>query len=236
MAQQGSGGAVTSSSYINGKRVYDQVMTGAAKPTVTPNKPTTSGLNPAFVADRNAGQRYFGSATPAISTAPQVTPGTTSGGRAGGGGGGGGGSAGAAGPIANPQSMQDFIRGNHLYGMQEQENNRRMQEFDAESGRGRGEVEADQKVRRFDLAESLGDQSQTNAEDMAGRGMLRSGGTFVNQDKINAFGVKQEAGIADLLSTYQAQRGNGRVQQDAANRQALNERIQALAAQYSPTI
>lgn len=150
-----------------------------------------------------------------------------------GGGGGGGGSAAAATVAAARPSLQDFISGNFLNKQAIDEGNRRLGEFDADTTRQQGLVAADQALRRTNLQQNLDDQGVQNAETMAARGLLNSGLTFQNQDKINQFGNNQRGVIDQLLSTFQTNRAGQRAQQEAANRAAIQDAISKITDQYA---
>lgn len=169
--------------------------------------------------------------TPVWGTDDGYDGGGSSGG--GGGGGGGGGAAVAATAAAARPSLQDYISGNYLYKQAGDESTRRLGEFDADTGRQRGLVQADQALRRNQLKQTLDDQGESNAETMAGRGLLRSGLTFQNQDKINQFGNQQNSVIDQLLGTFAANRASQRSQQEAANRQSISDAIAKITDQYT---
>ncbi len=146
-----------------------------------------------------------------------------------------GGVATAAAAATPRVSLRDFIDQDFGYQQAQAEygdNGRRIRDFDSETTRLRGETERDQEVRRQDLTQDLGEASIESAEDLAGRGILRSGGLFVEQDKINQEGNRRRAAIDDLLTDFLSQRGSGRLQQQQANRQALNEQINQLTQRY----
>lgn len=149
------------------------------------------------------------------------------------GGGGGGGSAAAASVAAARPSLQDFIKNNFLNQQAIDEGNRRLGEFDADTTRQRGLVAADQALRRTNLQQNLDDQGEQNAETMAARGLLNSGLTFQNQDKINQFGNNQRGVIDQLLTTFQTNRAGQRAQQEAANRAAIQDAIAKITDQYA---
>lgn len=155
------------------------------------------------------------------------------GGYSGGGGGGGGGAAAAATQVAARPSLQDFISGNFLNKQAIDEGNRRLGEFDADTTRQQGLVAADQALRRTNLQQNLDDQGLQNAETMAARGLLNSGLTFQNQDKINQFGNNQRGVIDQLLTTFQTNRAGQRAQQEAANRAAIQDAISKITDQYA---
>lgn len=157
------------------------------------------------------------------------------GGFSGGGGGGGGGAAPAAAAtaVAARPSLQDFISGNYLRKQAVDEGNTRLGEFDADTARQRGLVAADQELRRHTLQQNLDDQGLSNAETMAARGLLNSGLTFQNQDRINQQGNQQRGIIDQLLNTFTAQRQGQRAQQEAANRQAIADAIAKITDQYA---
>lgn len=183
--------------------------------------------------------------TKPAASAPQMTsyqsiaeePVSSGGGGGGGGysdgGGGGGASAAVAAPVPQRMSLQDYIANDFTRRQEEEAANRRMTDFDADTMRQRQFVEQDQTMKRNELGRDLGQAGIENAETMAGRGLLRSGGTFLNQDKINQQGVEKEANIADLLTKFISDRGQGRLSQEAANRQAMNERLANITNQYN---
>jgi hypothetical protein len=153
----------------------------------------------------------------------------------GGGGSTGGGYAAPAVAAAPRISLQDYINNDFSYrqGLDEfGENGRRMQEFDSETKRLRGETERDQAVRREDLTQDIGEESIGAAEDLAGRGLLRSGGLFQEQDRINRSGAQRSSAIDDILTDFLSQRQTGRLTQEQANRAALNDRINQITQQY----
>jgi hypothetical protein len=162
---------------------------------------------------------------------PNAAP--VGGGAGGGGGGGGGGSAAAATVAAARPSLQDYIANNFMKQQADQEGQRRLGEFDADTGRQRGLVQADQRLRQTNLQQTLDDQGESNAETMAARGLLRSGLTFQNQDKINQFGNQQRGVIDNLLSSFETNRASQRVQQEQANRQAIADAISKITDQYT---
>lgn len=133
-------------------------------------------------------------------------------------------------------SLRDFIDNDFTYrqGLDEfGENGRRIQEFDSETKRLRGETERDQGVRREQLNQDIGEESLGAAEDLAGRGLLRSGGLFQEQDRINRSGAQRGSAIDDILTDFLSQRQTGRLQQEQANRAALNDRISQITQQYA---
>ncbi len=145
----------------------------------------------------------------------------------------GGGGAAAATQAAERPSLDDYIKSNFLYTSQENENERMLDDFDADTLRQQQDVEADQSVRRGDLYRRQADAGNANAEDFASRGLGRSGLVFQGQDRINAAGADQENSIAQLLSDLLSGRQQGRAQQEQANRSALNERINQLTSQFN---
>lgn len=155
-----------------------------------------------------------------------------SGGGSGGGGGGGGAAAAATVAAAHP-SLNDFINSNYLRQQAVDEGNRRLGEFDADTTRQRGLVSADQALRRTNLQQNLDDQGLQNAETMAARGILNSGMTFQNQDRINQFGNNQRGVIDQLLTTFQNNRASQRQAQEAANRQSIADAIAKITDQYA---
>jgi hypothetical protein len=174
---------------------------------------------------------------PSVILPSQPAPSADYGYSSGGGGGGGGGSVAAAAPVAPPApprpNLQDYIHGNFQYGAANDEANRRLQEFDADTTRQQGLVQADQSTRRHQLQQTLDDQGEQNAEGMAARGILRSGLTFQNQDKINQFGDQQRGTIESLLNNFVTQRQGGRAQQEAANRASIADAISKITDQYN---
>ena len=127
-----------------------------------------------------------------------------------GGGGGGGGSAAAATAVAARPNLSDYLNNSYLRQQAVDEGARRLQEFDADTTRQRGLVTADQGLRRQQLQQNLDDQGVQNAETMAARGLLRSGLTLQNQDRINQSGNQQRGIIDQLLGTFEAQRAGAR--------------------------
>lgn len=197
------------------------------------SKLTSNSLPPMFTkapSASTAGPTPYSYRTPAPAPAPAPAPVAPASFGGGGGGGGGGGAAPAAPPMMN---LDDFIKSNFLYTAEKNEGKRRLEDWDAETMRLQQETEADQKMRRAALGRRLDDAGTANAEDMAGRGLLRSGLTFQNQDRIEEEGVEQENVIAQLLTNLIGQRGHGRLNQEAQNRSALNDRISQLTDQFN---
>lgn len=156
------------------------------------------------------------------------------GGYAGGGGGGGGAAPAAAATAAAARpALNDFINNSYLRQQAVDEGGRRLGEFDADTTRQRGLVTADQALRRTNLQQNLDDQGLQNAETMAARGILNSGLTFQNQDRINQYGNNQRGVIDQLLTTFTNNRAGQRAQQEAANRQAIQDAIAKVTDQYA---
>lgn len=150
-----------------------------------------------------------------------------------GGGGGGGGSAVAATQAAAAPSLDDYIKNNFLYTSTADQNQRQLDDFDAQTLKGQQDVQAQQALKQQNLQQNLNDAGQANAEDLAGRGLLRSGINFQNQDRINQGGEQQQNQIAQLLTDFTGQRQTGRQQQLTANQAALNAQIAALTQQFN---
>lgn len=156
-----------------------------------------------------------------------------------GGGGGGGGGAAAAGPaaaatnIAARPSLSDYITSNFLYNQQQGANQDNLNNYDQQSLKGAQDVGADQVFRGANLQQQLGDAGNSNANDLAAHGLLRSGINFQNQDKIDANGVNQQAGIDNLLTQFNSGRQSGRLNQQQANSQALNGIMNQLTTQFN---
>lgn len=146
-------------------------------------------------------------------------------------GGGGGGGYDAA-PVSRP-SLDDYIKSNFLYTQTDNEGKRRLDDFDAEGLRLQQDTEAEQRNRRGTLQRDLADASQASSEGLAGRGLLRSGFLFQNQDKINSIGAEKENDIASLLTDLISGRQTSRRQLEASNRDALNQQIQKLTDQFN---
>jgi hypothetical protein len=148
--------------------------------------------------------------------------------------GGGGGGYGAAAPAPIPRrSLEQVIAEDFARRQIEEENARQEREFDAETSRLRGDVERDQAVRRDELQTDLQDMSVDSAEDLAGRGLLYSGGLLQNQDRINSEGVRREGSIAELLSSFLGDRGSSRLALQQRGRGALNDRYTQLTGDYA---
>lgn len=147
-------------------------------------------------------------------------------------GGGGGGYAAPAPAAPTRRSLASVIDEDFALRQQRDENARLEAEYGAETGRLRGETERDQAVRREDLQTDLQDMSLDSSESLAARGLLNSGGLFVNQDKINAEGGRRENSIADMLTNLLSQRGSGLMNVQAQGRNALNDRISQITQQY----
>jgi len=161
-----------------------------------------------------------------------------SGGGDGGGTGGSTGGYGIAAPAAAParKSLAQVIDEDFALRQQYDENSRLEDEFETETGRLRGETERDQAVRREELQTDLADMSLDSSESLAARGLLNSGGLFVNQDKINAEGGRRESTIADMLTNLLTQRGQGLMQVQAQGRNAINDRISNITRDYGAGI
>jgi len=204
-------------------------MTRLAKPKVSASiaNPGTSTLF------RSSPSVTYTAPRPAAAAAPTPVGGAPSSGGSYDGGGYGGGAPAAAAPRP---SLRDFIDNDFSYRQAQDEfgdNGRRIQEFDSETERLRGDVDRDINVRREDLDADLKTESLDVANDLAGRGLLRSGGLFQMQDMVNRSGNQRRSAIDDILTDFISSRGSGRLQQQQQNRSALNERIAALTNQYS---
>ena len=147
--------------------------------------------------------------------------------------GGGGGGGGSSVPAPKPPSLDDYIADNPLYVAQQNENSLLMDEFNDQTRFLRGEVRDDVSKRRDALARVLTDLGTENANDFAGRGLLRSGLSFQGQDKIDQQGEEQRLTIDEMLSDFIAQREQERLAQQATNRGALNNVIQQITDQYT---
>jgi hypothetical protein len=146
------------------------------------------------------------------------------------GGGGGGFATAAAAPV---MTLDDFIKNDFFYNQQLGENERLLSDYDAESLRLQQQTEAQQALQRQYLADRLADMGVENAGNMAANGLLRSGLTFKKQDRINEYGVQQENDIAQTLTDLLGNRQSGRVQQEAANRAAVNNILNQLAQRFN---
>jgi hypothetical protein len=146
-------------------------------------------------------------------------------------GGGGGGAAAAALP-ARP-SLTDFINGNYQYQDQQNQNNLALQDFDADTAQQKAATAADQAVKEQALQQNLADAGVSNAEGEAGRGLLRSGFTEQNQDKINAQGATQDNAIQGLMTALMSSRQTARQTQAQQNQAALNTIMGTLTQQYN---
>lgn len=145
---------------------------------------------------------------------------------------GGGGGGGGMDTVSRP-SLDDYIKSNFLYTQTDNEGKRRLDDFDAEGLRLQQETEAEQRNRRNALQRDLAEASQASSEGLAGRGLLRSGFLFQNQDKINSIGAEKENDIASLLTDLISGRQSSRRQLEASNRDALNQQIQKLTDQFN---
>lgn len=176
--------------------------------------------------------------TPSSTSSTAVAPiaGTTGGDGGGGGydgGYGGGGGYSAPAPAAPARrSLASVIDEDFALRQQREENARLEQEYGAETGRLRGETEREQGVRRTDLATDLEDMTLDSSESLASRGLLHSGGFFLNNDKIDAEGARRESSIADMLTNLLSQRGQGLLGVQAQGRNSLNDRIAQITQQY----
>lgn len=154
---------------------------------------------------------------------------------AGGGYGDGGGYAApaAVAPVVQKPDLNTWLQQNSLAQQQEQENQRLLQDYDAQTARDRRITEADQGLRFKALDQQVNEAGLANANDMASRGILRSGLTFQAQDQINANAAKQRSSIDDILSDFINSRQSGRVDQEAKNRAAIAEARQKAIDQYN---
>lgn len=147
---------------------------------------------------------------------------------------GGGGGAAAAAPVAPPRpNLTDYINNNFLKTQAESEAQRRLQEYDAATQQQTTAGQADEATKLGLLQQNLDDQGIANAEDMAGRGLLRSGLTFQGQDKINQQGQIAQNNIHQVLANLLQGRSQGRVQQEAQGRQGINDAINQITQQYN---
>lgn len=170
----------------------------------------------------------------AIAPAPAPAPAPYSGG--GGsysGGGGGGGTVAAATQAVVRPNLTDYINGNFLYQNANNEANRSLSDFDADTNRQQAIVAADQAQKEQSLKQQLADAGIQSAEDLAGRGLLRSGLTLQAQDKINQQGQQQENSIQDLLTNFLSGRQTARLSQEAQNRQNIAAAVSQLTNQYA---
>jgi hypothetical protein len=198
---------------------------------------------PVTSADRNQDRNMAARAQPGYNQpAPAPAPPAQSYGGGGGGsrGGGGGGAAMAqpappAPPAVPRVSLEDYIRGNFLYKNQEAENQRLLGDYDAQTMMGQQQTEADQTSRRTDLNRTMDEAGVANANEKAARGTLRSGFTFQDQEKINVQGTQQRKFIDDLLTNFIAQRGSGRVNEQAQGRNRSNSVMTSLTDQFNKT-
>lgn len=213
------------------------VSLGLAKPVTSyalAPKPTRSNPN---------SSAYVAPTTNRTITAPAPVASSGGGGRgyyspfsSGGSGGGGGGGSVAAAPVAPPKptiSLSDYINKNYALTSLDAENSRKMKDFDATTASDEAQTRADQAKRSVALDQSLAQQGDDNAESFASRGLGRSGLVFQAQDKIDADGENQKDAIGQLLTNLVAQRQQGRVSQDEANRAARLAAIQKLTDAYN---
>jgi hypothetical protein len=145
----------------------------------------------------------------------------------------GGGYGGYSAPAPPPRrTLAQVIDEDFGLRQQRDENARLEAEYGAETERLRGETEREQGVRREELSTDLEDMTLDSSESLAARGLLHSGGLFVNQDKINAEGGRRENSIADMLTNLLSSRGQGLLGVQAQGRNALNDRINQITQQY----
>lgn len=149
------------------------------------------------------------------------------------GGGGGGGAAAVAAPVAARPSLTDYINGNYLYQNQQKQNQLALSDFDAQTALGQQQTQAEQAQKEQALQQSLADLGNTNAESEAGRGLLNSGFTIQNQDKINQQGAVQDNSIQGLLSAFIQQRQAARAAQAQQGNSALDTVMQQLTQNYN---
>jgi len=164
---------------------------------------------------------------------PAPAPYSGGGGSYSGGGGGGGGTAAAATQAVVRPNLTDYINGNFLYQNANNEAQRSLSDFDADTTRQQAIVAADQAQKEQALKQQLADAGIQSAEDLAGRGLLRSGLTLQAQDKINQQGQQQENSIQDLLTNFLSGRQTARLSQEAQNRQNIAAAVSQLTNQYA---
>lgn len=183
----------------------------------------------------------YGNAAPkTVSRAAVATSGGGGGSSSGGSGGGGGGGSSSGGaataalaaPIVLP-NINDYIKKSYLLNSTDQEADRKLDDFDAQTLAGRQDTEADMARRQVYLDQDLDNQGQANAESFASRGLDRSGLVFQAQDKIDAAGEKQRDSINQLLTDFTRGRTTARLTQQEANRQARAQAIQQLTDTYN---
>ena len=169
-----------------------------------------------------------GARTPAAA-APSPAPAVSYGG----GGGGGGSAAAPVAPAAPKMSFDDFIAKDFGYKQTKNENSRRLQDYDAESLLLQQQTESEQDMRRTALEETLQQMGGDWANDAANRGILRSGLYLQGQDQVDQQGVEGNQDIDQLLTNLQSKRSTGRVAQEAANRNALNDVLSQLSEKFN---
>lgn len=130
-------------------------------------------------------------------------------------------------------SLQDFIQSNYLYQQRQNENSRQEQDFDSGYLRDEQLLRGDQERKRFDLQTQMDEAGVNAANDYAGRGLLRSGGIFQEQDKIDAQGEQAGSLIDQLLSDFVTRKQNERLQLQSQGRGALDSVIAKLTDQFS---
>jgi hypothetical protein len=200
-----------------------------------PAAPTSlggTGAAPAAPATSYSSGGSFGG-TPAPAPQPQASPVPQYGG------GGGGGSApapamaAAATQVAARPSLDDYIKSNFLYTSAKNQGDNALSDYNAGTIKGQQNVEADQGLRNNRLDQSLADQGNQNADNLAAHGLLRSGFNFQNQDKINQQGDVQRNNIANMLTDFLGARNTGQQAQVNSNQQALNNAISQLTTQFN---
>lgn len=139
----------------------------------------------------------------------------------------------AVAPIVQKPDLNSWLQQNSYQQQQQQENDRLLQDYDAQTARDRKITEADQGLRFNALNQQVNEAGLANANDMASRGILRSGLTFQAQDQINANAAKQRSSIEDILSDFINTRQSGRVDQEAKNRAAIADARQKAIDQYN---
>jgi hypothetical protein len=217
-------------------------------PLLQPNPyaPTPAALTPGQLIRQQGGNPYApaapASSPAAPAPAPQQQPPAAmqqQGGGYGGGGGGGGGmapspaAAAAATQAAARPSLDDYIKSNFLYNSAKNQGDNALSDYNAGTIKGQQNVEADQGLRMNRLDQSLADQGNQNADNLAAHGLLRSGFNFQNQDKINQQGDVQKNNIANMLTDFLGQRSTGQQAQVNANQQALNTAISNITTQFN---
>lgn len=162
--------------------------------------------------------------------ASPLSPATPSGG---GSGSGGGTIAAPAAPAAPAMTLDQYIKNNFLYNQTQAAQSNALSNYDANTLKGTQDTQALQSQRESQLQQTQADAGNANANNLAARGLLRSGINFQNQDKINATGAQAQNGIDNLLTNFVGAQQGGRANLVNQQQQALNTVLGQVMQQFN---